>query len=280
MALADVTRKQAFFVHLFISMAVFVVLLYFIIYKWYPSYYFHIDGGYRGIATIFLVDVVLGPGLTLLLFRQGKPGLKFDMSVIVIFQVVALSWGVWWVYSERPALTVFYDGGFICMKHSEVSEVDLERLNLRDKRPPLLAVLPRPNTYSEYQAMLLEAVRKKSASIYVFGEKFLPMDVVGTVQVMNYMLDVDNSLSGDTEQIEKYRKIWAQYLEKSPAENNKYMYFPLSCRYGKVLAVFDLEDSRIIDYVPVVTTRAISKIDLGFTRKELERNRNNHNNSK
>lgn len=280
MALADVTRKQAFFVHLFISMAVFVVLLYFIIYKWYPSYYFHIDGGYRGIATIFLVDVVLGPGLTLLLFRQGKPGLKFDMSVIVIFQVVALSWGVWWVYSERPALTVFYDGGFICMKHSEVSEVDLERLNLRDKRPPLLAVLPRPNTYSEYQAMLLEAVRKKSASIYVFGEKFLPMDVVGTVQVMNYMLDVDNSLSGDAEQIEKYRKIWAQYLEKSPAENNKYMYFPLSCRYGKVLAVFDLEDSRIIDYVPVVTTRAISKIDLGFTRKELERNRNNHNNSK
>jgi hypothetical protein len=278
--LADVTRKQAFLAHLYISMAIFVVLLYFIIYQWYPSYYFHIDGGYRGIATIFLVDVVLGPGLTLLLFRPGKPGLKFDMTVIVIFQVVALSWGAWWVYSERPALTVFYDGGFICMKHSEVSEVDLERLDFSDKGPPLLAVLPRPNTYSEYQAMLLEAVRKKSASIYVFGEKFLPMDVVGTVQVLNYTLDVASSLSGDVDQVDKYRKIWADYLENSPAEKSNYMYFPLSCRYGKVLAVFDLEDSRIIDYVPVVTTRAISKIELGFTRKELERKGDNRNNSK
>jgi hypothetical protein len=193
------------------------------------------------------------------------------MMVVVLIQAVALSWGVWWVYSERPALTVFYDGAFICMKHSEVAEVDLERLGLRDKGPPLLAVLPRPNTYSEYQAMLLEAVRKKSASIYLFGEKFLPMDVVGTVQVMNYTLDVASSLSGSVDQIDHYRKIWAQYLENSPAERSEYMYFPLSCRYGKVLAVFDPEESRIIDYVPVVTARAISKIELGFTRKELER---------
>ena len=279
MVLTDVTRKQAVLAHLVISMAIFVVPLYFIIYQWYPSYYLHIDGGYRGIATIFFVHVVLGPGLTLLLFRPGKPGLKFDMMVIGIFQAVALSSGVWWVYSERPALTVFYDGAFMCMKHSEVAEVDLERLGLGDKGSPLLAVLPRPNTYSEFQAMLFEALRKKSASIYVFGEKFLPMDVVGTVQVMNYTLDVANSLSGSVDQIDQYRKIWADYLETGPAEQSEYMYFPLSCRFGEVLAVFDPEASRIIDYVPVVTARAVSRIELGFTREELERSRKKQNNS-
>jgi len=41
--------------------------------------------------------------------------LKFDLMVILITQTVALSWGTWWVFSERPALTVFYDGEFICM---------------------------------------------------------------------------------------------------------------------------------------------------------------------
>jgi len=161
------------------------------------------------------------------------------------------------------------------MKQSEVSEVDVERLALKDKEPPLLAVLPRPNTYSEYQSMLLKALRQNSASVYVFGEKYLPMDVVGTVQVMNYTLDVANSFSGDDDQIDQYRKIWAEYVENSPDETNQYMYFPLLCRFGRALAVFDPESSRIIDHVPVFTERAISKINLGFTREEIERYRKN-----
>ncbi|MBT8126417.1 MAG: hypothetical protein HKP12_15665 [Gammaproteobacteria bacterium] len=277
MFIEGVTRKQAFLAHLLISVLVFVVVSYFIIFQWYASYYFHIDGGYRGIATIFLVDIVLGPGLTLLVFRPGKPGLKFDMATIIILQILALGWGIGWVYSERPALTVFYDGEFICMKHSEVSDVDLDRLALKDKGQPLLAVLPRPNTYLEYQKMLTQALEQNSASIYIFGEKFLPMDVVGTFQIMNYTLDVANSLSGDGDQIAEYREIWNQYLRNRRHHKDHYMYFPLSCRYGRVLAVFDPEVSEIVDYVPVCTTRAVSRIKLGFTRDEIERYKQDNN---
>lgn len=268
---SDINRIQAFLLHLLFSMAIFAVLLYFIIFQWYPSYYFHIDGGNRATATILLVHIALGPLLTLLVFKPGKPGLQFDLSVIVAIQMIALSLGAWWVYSERPVVTVFYDGEFICMKQSEASEADLDRLVLIDKEPPLLAVLPRPNTFSEYQSMLAQALQQSSASIYIFGDKFLPMDVVGTVQLMNYFLDVDNSLSGDADQISKYRKIWAEYLENNPDQTGQYMYFPLSCRYGRVLAVFDPEISEIIDYVPVNTNRAVSKIKLGFSREEIER---------
>jgi hypothetical protein len=268
--IANVTRKQAFLAHLAISVLVFVVVAYFIVFWWYSSYYFHIDGGYLGITTIFLVNIVIGPGLTLVVFKPGKPGLRFDMTVIISLQVLALSWGAWWVYSERPALTVFYDGEFICMKHSEVSEVDIDRLALKDKGPPLLAVLPRPNTYSEYHKMLSRALNQNSASIYIFGEKFLPMDVIGTFQLMNYTLDVANSLSGDDDQVAEYREIWDQYVKKRKPNEVDYMYFPLTCRFGSVLAVFDPEASEIIDYLPVNTTRAISKIELGFTPDEME----------
>lgn len=271
MVFADITRKQAFLTHLSISMAIFFVLLYLIVFKWFPTYYFHIDGGYRGIATIFFVDVVLGPGLTLLVFKPGKPSLKFDMTVIVIIQAIALSWGIKSVYTERPALTVFYDGEFSCLKYSDVSEVDLERLMLGDKVPPLLAVLPRPNTYAEYQAMTIKALRQNSASIYIFGEKFLPMDVVGTVQVMNYKLDVAESFSGSEADVEKYKNIWSAYLAENPDATKQYLFYPLSCRYDKVLAVFDPEKSEIIDYVPVHTARPSSRIALGFTQEELEK---------
>lgn len=273
MVFADVTRKQAFLTHLFISMSIFLVLLYLIIFKWFPSYYFHIDGGYRGIVTIFFVDVVLGPGLTLLVFKPGKPKLKFDMSVIVVLQIAALSWGIKSVYTERPALTVFYDGKFSCMNHSEVSDFNLERLLLEDETPPLLAVLPRPSTHKEYEDMMLEAFRQGSAEIYVFSEKLLPMDVVGTTQVMNYHLDVPMNFIGSADDIEKYSQIWTDYLEKNPQASKKYLFYPLSCRYQNVLAVFDPEDSEIVDYVPVYTNRAESKIKLGFTPEEIEYDR-------
>jgi len=273
MIFTDITRKQAFLTHLLISMAIFFVLFYLIIFKWYPSYYFHIDGGYRGIATIFFVDVILGPGLTLLVFKPGKPGLKFDMSAIVILQIIALSWGVKSVFTERPALTVFYDGKFSCMNHSEVSDFNLERLLLKDEKPPLLAVLPRPSTHKEYQDMMLEAFKHGSAEIYVFSEKLLPMDIVGTTQVMNYYLDVPNNFTGSQDDVEKYSQIWSDYLEKNPEAGKHYFYYPMSCRYQNVLAVFDPASSTIVDFVPVYTNRAESKIKLGFTPEELEYDR-------
>jgi hypothetical protein len=270
MVFADVTRKQAFLTHLIISLAIFFVLLYLIVFQWYPSYYFHVDGGYRGIATIFFVDVVLGPLLTLLVFKPGKPGLKFDMAVIVMLQVVALYWGIKSVYMERPMLTVFYNGKFSCLSYSETSDFDLERLSLNDMKQPLLAVLPRPNTYTEYQEMMLEAFKKSSAEIYMFSEKLLPMDAVGTVHLMNYKLDVPGSFYGDNEQKEKYTRVWSQYLENNPGADQQFLFYPLSCRYKNVLAVFDPQSSAIVDFVPVYTNRAESTVKLGFSKDELE----------
>ena len=269
MVFAEVTRKQAFLTHLLISAVIFIVLLYMIIFQWYPSYYFHIDGGYRGIATIFFVDMVLGPGLTLLVFRPGKPRLKFDMTVIVLLQIVALTWGIKSVYLERPMLTVFYDGKFSCMTYSETVDFDLKRLEQDHKDPPLLAVLPRPSTHKEYQDMMLEAFHQGSAEIYIFSDRLLPMDAMGTVQVMNYKLNVPASFIGSEDEKAKFKRLWDDYLASHPDANKKFLYYPMSCRYQKVLAVFDPVSSEIVDYVPVYTERAQSAIKLGFSQEEL-----------
>ena len=36
---------------------------------------------------------VVGPLLTLIVFRAGKPGMKFDLAVIGLVQVAALAYG-------------------------------------------------------------------------------------------------------------------------------------------------------------------------------------------
>jgi hypothetical protein len=60
---------------------------------WYPPPYFEVDGGWRILRILAGVDVVVGPLLTLILFKPGKPGLKFDMTCIALMQIGALVYG-------------------------------------------------------------------------------------------------------------------------------------------------------------------------------------------
>lgn len=106
------SRYLATFYHFLVSLAVFVVLAWFIFFRWFPDFFYAIDGGWEGLRIIILVDLVLGPLLTLIVFKAGKPGLLFDLILIGIVQVVCLAGGIYIVYNERPTFFVFYEGHF------------------------------------------------------------------------------------------------------------------------------------------------------------------------
>ncbi len=108
-------RYTAFASHLGISFVIFVLLSYLIVFQWYPDFFFATDGGWQGIRIVALVDLVLGPTLTLVVFKAGKPGLKFDLTLIGLFQAVCLCIGVYIVYAERPIAMVYSDGYFHSM---------------------------------------------------------------------------------------------------------------------------------------------------------------------
>ena len=103
-------RWKAFAIHLAISVVVFLGLLGVILTVWYPGILFSVDGGWSGLKLVMGVDVVLGPLLTLIVYRAGKPGLKFDLSCIVTLQIACMGAGLWVVYQSRPIALVFaYD---------------------------------------------------------------------------------------------------------------------------------------------------------------------------
>ena len=70
------SRFSAFAIHLLISFVIFIAITYLVVFKWYPDIFFDTDGGWRGMRIIIAVDLVLGPLLTLVVFKAGKPGLK------------------------------------------------------------------------------------------------------------------------------------------------------------------------------------------------------------
>lgn len=106
------SRYLAALYHLAGTGAVLIGLWAIIRFVWYPDFFYEIDGGWKGLRIIIAVDLVLGPLLTLIVFKSGKAGLKTDLTLIGIVQISCLLAGSYIVYNERPLFFVFYDDRF------------------------------------------------------------------------------------------------------------------------------------------------------------------------
>jgi hypothetical protein len=127
-----VSRFSAFAIHLAISFIIFLALAYLVVFEWYPGILFDADGGWRGMRIIIGVDLVLGPALTLVAFKHGKPGLKFDLACIALLQTVCLTTGTYVVWSERPLAVVYVDSRFETLARDDFTDFSFTVPNFGD----------------------------------------------------------------------------------------------------------------------------------------------------
>ena len=128
--------------------------------------------------------LALGPLLTLIAFKSGKPSLKFDLSCIVLLQLGALLYGGMIIDQQRPAFVVFGVDRFTTIP---AAEVDFDRIQypelkrsagigprLAQIRPPddpqqrrelLFAVLLEGQKDLEYRAEFYEPYRPDLAHL-------------------------------------------------------------------------------------------------------------------
>jgi hypothetical protein len=121
------SRWRAAGLHLLISAGIASVVLLVMLMLWYPPPLFQAMGGV-GLALILVgVDVVLGPSLTLVVFKSGKRGLKLDLAVIGACQIAALAYGCHVISLARPAFLVFVRGQFQVATLASLSPEQLAR---------------------------------------------------------------------------------------------------------------------------------------------------------
>src|SRR5690606_34313680 len=113
-------RLKFFLGHLFVSILIALFVIGLIFFLWYPSPL----GGAVGVTHIFLmllaIDVIVGPVLGLLVYKEGKKTLKFDLSVIIIIQIAALCYGVFSIEQGRPAWLVFHADRFELVRKNDL----------------------------------------------------------------------------------------------------------------------------------------------------------------
>ena len=119
------SRWKAAGIHLLASATVAGALVAVMLTVWYPWPLFEIAGGSGLMVILVGVDVVLGPLITLIIFRAGKKGLKYDILFIAALQLAALAYGVYAVYSVRPVYLVYTIDRFDLVAANDLEDEDL-----------------------------------------------------------------------------------------------------------------------------------------------------------
>ena len=119
-------RFKAFLLHLVGSALIALLTLGLVFRLWYPAPLQDAVGVTEIYLLLLLVDVVVGPLLTLLVFKVGKKTLVLDMTAILLLQCAALGYGLWTVAEGRPAWLVFNSGRFDLVQALEIDERKLD----------------------------------------------------------------------------------------------------------------------------------------------------------
>jgi len=143
-------RYSASALHFALSLVIFSLFVFILLYHWFPEPYFSTNGGWQGLQIVAAVDLILGPLLTLIIYNTNKSRkeLTLDISFIAVLQLAALFWGVSTVYTQRPLAVTFWQGKFysISAEHFPANDIGLEVLKQYGDSYPVYIFIEHPTT--------------------------------------------------------------------------------------------------------------------------------------
>lgn len=237
-------RYGAFAAHLAISAVIFVILMALVITYWFPGFLFATDGGWQGTRIVIAVDLVLGPLLTLVVFKPGKPGLRFDLTVIALLQAAGIAGGVAVIHSERPIAIVHADGHFYSMSRDDYRDygVEVPELSGFDAQHPPWIHVALPEDVSE-RARLRGALFRDERPVRTWAPGYRELETRRVPE------DAEPAATGSLLGTPRYGAAIAAFLEEHGGELGDYLLYPFHARYGLQYLAFRREDRRFVDLV-------------------------------
>lgn len=245
------SRWQAFSIHFALSVLIFVSLVAVMVISWFPGELFLLDGGLQGLKLVAIVDLVLGPALTLVLWNPKKPSLFFDMCVVAVFQIAALGYGFVTTYDQRTVAMVFAENTFVSLSNADLQEANdilIEKeitpvplSKFEPGRPTLvLAQPPGKDTFGQYLEDLMngypEARERNDQYIDIADGR-------------------DNMKKGILDQAALADLGWDKQVQQEVKakgfDEQNLEFYKFETRYAKGVAMFDTTSLKIVDYLPL-----------------------------
>lgn len=132
-----IQKIRAFSCHLGINIIVALISLVLVYKIWYPSPLAKATGVNNIYFLILIVDVILGPILTFIVFKKPKKTLKFDLGIIFILQLCALCYGLYTVYQGKPAWIAYDVDRFQLVRINEIDQRNISEAKNEYKYAPV-----------------------------------------------------------------------------------------------------------------------------------------------
>ncbi|HXH03097.1 MAG TPA: TfpX/TfpZ family type IV pilin accessory protein [Candidatus Competibacteraceae bacterium] len=242
------SRWRASGIHLLLSAAIacsFLALMYFL---WYPRPYFAASGADHLLLVLVGVDVVLGPLITLIIFKSGKKGLKFDLAVIGLVQLSALLYGASVVLEARPAFLVFAQDRFVLVSANEVDPEGLDKaapdFNHLSWTGPELAAAVLPEDPKERERILFSALA--GLDVDKMPQYYRPYEQQ-TAQAIARGRPLDELRRKQPESA----SVLDRFLADSGRRAEELLYLPLVGKKRDMAMLIERASGRLVDALPI-----------------------------
>lgn len=221
------TKLKASVTHLIISLFFVGILVGTVFYIWYPGPLLNISNVIEPIKVLVLVDIIVGPILTFVVYKKGKKSLKFDLSFIALVQILAYIYGANSIYQGRASLLVMSYGELVYLEEYYAKNDELKYDSLK------------PGLVSKPKFAILDEL--KSIDIYKSYAQFKPIDDINS-QISESAYSFEDLLELHPDKEQEINKLKSLYQEK------QILILKLNKRYTNYyFVIYSKDENKLID---------------------------------
>jgi hypothetical protein len=237
------TRKQAVTLHVLLSMLAVGSVASMVLVYWYPWDLLSLQGASNILLLIIFIDVILGPSLTLLVYKPGKRFLALDLTIIAAIQIAALSYGTYTLYQGKVSYLAFLQDQFYALKQIDlVGQIPFDLANTQrigSYGPHIVEVEPLTASSLDIATIIGSFINHQSVAYIAARYRKFPTDE----QVLsNTTLELSTLPSNAKVRIQKI-------TEKLKTEPKALFYYPVQGKAMNGFVIFNPRNGKLVDII-------------------------------
>ena len=237
-------KLKASSIHLVLSLIIISLAIGLIVYFWFPGSLVKVSNFKEIALLIILIDLILGPLLTFVIFKPKKKGLKFDLSAIATFQASALAYGLFTLYQAHPVYIAFNVDRFTLVSaiDAKPEKTVLNELKISKLSSPKLVIAKLPKDRQEKNNLLFD-VMLGAPDIELRPELYHPFEE-NISDILSKSLDPDIVFKDNDAKVK-----FEQFIDKYGKSKTDYAYLPLEGSAKDAIWVLDINTARPVDII-------------------------------
>lgn len=257
-------RLKASAVHFAICLIVLTATALFFFTVLYKGIFAYISGVSNVFLILVLVDLVIGPLITFIVFNTKKKELARDLAVVVLIQLAALFYGLWVMWSARPVFAVFNIDRFDVVYANELSASSFNSASGAEYgHIPLWGTkiigARLPSDTGEANKIIMSAVSGESDLQYMpkyyLSYSDVAADVVRNAKPLTDLKKYNKERAAEVEDV----------LRRYSSQSDKIGYLPMIGKVHDVTVIVTKKDGEILEFnklLPIDKSYGVNSLDL------------------